>query len=61
MSDVVQAWQWYEKGQLSTLLGDDPPHWIVEGVRAFASALDAARADVMEQERRAREARRAVQ
>lgn len=51
---MVSAWHWYDKGQLSTLLGDDPPAWLVEGVRVFAAALDASRADVMEQERRAR-------
>lgn len=55
---VVSAWHWYEKGQLSTLLGDDPPAWIVDGVRVFASALDASRADVLDQERKAREANR---
>lgn len=55
---VVSAWHWYDKGQLSTLLGDDPPHWLVEGVRVFGSALEAARADVQEQERRAREVSR---
>jgi len=52
---VVNAWQWFDKGQLSALLGEDPPAWILDGVRTFAAALDAARADVQDQERRARE------
>jgi hypothetical protein len=55
---VVSAWSWYDKGQLATLLGDDPPYWLIEGVRVFAVALEAARADVQEQERRAREVSR---
>lgn len=53
---VVSAWAWFDKGQLAVPLGDDPPHWLVEGVRAFGAALEAARSDVQEQERRAREA-----
>lgn len=53
---MVSAWSWFDKGQLAVSLGDDPPHWLVEGVRAFGAALEAARSDVMEQERRAREA-----
>lgn len=53
---VVSAWTWYDKGQLAMLLGTDPPQWMVEAVREFGRALDASRADVMELERRAREA-----
>lgn len=59
VATIVDAWAWYDKGQLETLLGDDPPQWILDGVREFARALDLSRADVMDQERKAREASRA--
>lgn len=55
---MLEAWTAYDKGQLAAVVGDDPPHWLVEGVLVFARALDAARADVMETERKAREVAR---
>lgn len=48
VATVVSAWQWFDKGQLETHLGADPPHWILDGVRVFGAALDAARADFAE-------------
>ncbi len=53
---MIDAWRWFDKGQLALRLGNDPPRWIVEGVRVFHAALEAARADVMELEARARKA-----
>lgn len=53
---VIDAWRWFDKGQLALRLGNDPPRWLVEGVRVFNAALEAARADVMELESRARKA-----
>lgn len=54
VAQVIDAWSAWDKGQLAAVVGDDPPHWLVEGVLAFGRALDAARADVSEVERRAR-------
>lgn len=54
VSRVIDAWRAYDKGQMAQIEGTDPPNWIVEGALVFATALDAARADVMEIERRER-------
>lgn len=55
---VIDAWSAYEKHQLAAVAGDDPPHWLVEAVLVFDRAIGAARADVSEMERRAREVTR---
>lgn len=55
---VIDAWAAYDKGQLATVIGDDPPHWLVEGVLVFSRALESGRADVSEMERKAREVAR---
>jgi hypothetical protein len=52
---IVEAWGWYDKGQLEVFLGTDPPQWILEGVATFGRALAACRSDVLERQRKERE------
>lgn len=53
---VIDAWGTYDKGQFSTMFGGDPPNWLAEGVLVFGRALEDARANVREREKREREA-----
>lgn len=52
----MEAWAAYDRGQLAILCGNDPPHWLLEGVLLFDRELEKCRADVMRLERLAREA-----
>ena len=52
VQEVMRAYKWAEKGQAREAWGDNPPAWLKRGVEVFGSALDAAKADVSEMERR---------
>lgn len=50
---VMKAYRWAEKGQVREAWGDDPPYWLKRGLEVFTAALEAARADVLDAERKA--------
>ena len=51
--EVLRALRWAEKGQAREAWGDDPPAWLKRGVEVFSAALEAAKADVLDTERKA--------
>ena len=48
----MRAYRWAEKGQAREAWGDSPPAWLKRGVEVFGSALEAAKADVLDTERK---------
>ena len=53
VQEVMRAYRWAEKGQAREAWGDSPPAWLKRGVEVFGSALEAAKADVLDTERKA--------
>ena len=49
----MRAYRWAEKGQAREAWGDNPPAWLKRGVEVFGAALEAAKADVLDTERKA--------
>lgn len=56
---VLQAFDWFDKGQVREFWGHDPPWWMVEGVRHYHRALEAVRADMRAVRRAEQKATRA--
>lgn len=56
---VLHAYDFFDKGQAREVWGDDPPWWLVEGVRHYHRAIEAVRADVRAVRRAEREGKRA--
>lgn len=52
VQEVMRAYRWSEKGQAREAWGDHPAAWLKRGVEVFGAALEAARADVLDTERR---------
>lgn len=54
--DVLAAFGWYSNGQVTAMLGADPPAHLIDGLRVYDAAINATRADRMdrESEKRAR-------
>lgn len=45
VATVINAYAWFESGQIATFLGDDPPNVLIEGVSWFHRAMSEALAD----------------
>lgn len=51
VQDVVSAYRFFESGQLSITVGDDPPPRIVEGVAHYHAAVQHIQMDDMRRQR----------
>lgn len=50
-SDVINAFRWFESGQVALRIGADPPYNLIQGLEVYQAALNEARSDRMDRER----------
>jgi hypothetical protein len=51
-ADVVNAFAWYESGQVALFLGNDPPSHIVQGLAIYRAAYNEAQADRLDRRKK---------
>jgi len=51
-ADVINAFGWYESGQIALYLGNDPPSHLIRGLAVYRAAYNATQSDRLDRQRK---------